>query len=987
MTECLRSTVTPQHRSLALEYPIQVKTGTQYTLSLWDEVTIKSSDQLAQLHREVAFDQKAHDKLYIQDDSQETINNSELLIQIINISRRILLKVGIPELLYDKLALFKKWFLERDKISKKKLLISLLDHLQEKKLLGLYSELILAKLFPNIHQVIYVSLAYESSIDCFASSFIAKNINKLGVAEDVFSIKKIINNFNERISIFYPEIELIGIKYYKLLGEFNHLVGSIDDSRECFFKFEKIRIKLLDNVSIIPNVNIIFSKDTLSSIGIIGHLDSFIEYKNRFKPELIYRIISSNEVPIANDVFVSFFSETINICSITDTKNSLEKNSYLYINDRLIELLTVNWHWYSPNIKSENCEQVFLHKFINDIYQYNPLTTQKQAVIEKFNKLYVDDLDELLLKLGVSYGEEYVCLHVRSAKYWDLKKGKRLDSFRNPCIENYYQLINKISEEYKVILMGDPIDLQALSSFKHLLDSNRLINYANSIFKSSLNDIILIANCFYFIATPSGLYSVASFFDKKILLIDYPLYEGLPWKKNHFIIPLHYFNKSTLCYLNEHDSIKLLTHNHAFSQNNIETHFNTSIEIKEGFSLFSDALLSQKNYNKKCLTLIEKRKISKQLNTRLKTRRSIDVLVPTKDRPSKLFELLQSGLSLEIPELHFIIFDDGSMLSEMIPGVGIMSTFEVCNYFNSNQICYFYSLESKGVAWHWERYFNSQDVAEFIMAIPDKDKFISAESLRNAIRILLNNNEVALVIAPLSQIDRACNDRIIDFTYEGILSDTQFYEAYVSDNSLKHCSMWGIFRSKCITDKKLPNSLQLKKFGLDDGFGIDLDLVINATLGNKIGFIKTPIVRRSTLGGGTEKYPLTFAYTYYQYAQRTFSSLLNKNKITLGVYKEYLRWWHILILRGANVALNPVHGSEIEVGVQRIRGHLNTLLHLYLIYHLIKYKIIPNKEYLLLFIKTSKSYLWNFIQKSRKISITGFANRFTIKYIFKITNE
>jgi len=208
----------------------------------------------------------------------------------------------------------------------------------------------------------------------------------------------------------------------------------------------------------------------------IGHLDSFIEYKNRFKPELIYSIIG-NEVPIANDVFVSFFSEAINICTRTDIKNSLAKNSYLYINDRLIELLKVNWHWYSPNIKSENEEQVFIHKFINDIYQYNSVTTQKLAVIENFNKLHMDDLNELLLKLGVSCGEEYICLHIRTDKYWDHTKGKRLDSFRNPCLENYYQLINKISEEYKVILMGDQIELQALSSFKHLLDSNRLINY------------------------------------------------------------------------------------------------------------------------------------------------------------------------------------------------------------------------------------------------------------------------------------------------------------------------------------------------------------------------------------------------------------------------------------------------------------------------------------------------------------------------------
>jgi len=591
------------------------------------------------------------------------------------------------------------------------------------------------------------------------------------------------------MKIIYPEIESLGFKYYKLLGEFNHIVGCLNDSKDFFLKSEKIRNKLLNNLSIIPNVNVVFPKDSLSSIGMIGHLDSFIEYKNRLRPELIYSIIG-DEVPIANDVFVSFFTDEISICSRIDLKNSLAKNSYLYINDRLIELLTVNWHWYSPNIKGENEEQVFLHRFIHDIYQLNNVNIQKLASIENFNKLHKDEFNELLFKLGLSYGEKYVCLHIRTDKYWDRVNGKNLDSFRNPSIETYVQLINKISEEHKVILMGDPIDLQGLSSFKQLLDSSRLIYYSNSNFKSSLNDVILISNCAYFVASPSGLYSVASFFDKKIVLIDYPVYDGIPWKKNQLMIPLHYFDKSKLSYLNQYDNviIKFLTHGHAFSRNKIETHFNTSAEILAGFSLFCDGEVSKILFQKNYLDVIEPRKISSKLNSRLKTRRNIDVLVPTKNRPSKLFELLQSGLSLDNPELNFIIFDDGSMISEMIPGVGIMSTFEVCNYFNSDQICYFYSSESKGVAWHWERYFNGQDIAEFIMAIPDKDKFISGESLRDAIKILNKDAEVALVIAPLSQIDRACNDRIIDFSCEEILSDIKFYEAYIKDNSLKHIS-------------------------------------------------------------------------------------------------------------------------------------------------------------------------------------------------------
>ena len=378
------------------------------------------------------------------------------------------------------------------------------------------------------------------------------------------------------------------------------------------------------------------------------------------------------------------------------------------------------------------------------------------------------------------------------------------------------------------------------------------------------------------------------------------------------------------------------------------------------------------------------RKISINLNSQLHERRRIDVLVPTRNRPSKLYYLLKSGLALETPELNFIIFDDASTTREYIPDVGIFTTFEVVNYFNSKQICYFYSKKAIGVASHWETYFKSSNIGEYIMALPDKDEFISADALKDAMKVMSANDDVALVISPLKQIDRASDDRLIDFTYRGQLTDKQFYAAYINDNSLKHCAMWGLFRGKYIAEKRLPNSMELRNFGLDDGFGIDLDLVLNAVFGHKIYFLGNPIIKRSTLSGGTEKYPLTFAYTYYQYAKRVSTMLLIANKITLTDYKKYLLWWNILILRGANVSLNPVHGTELENGVDRIKQSLKINLHLYLLIQLYKFRLMPNKEYLHTFIKTGINYLNNFNQKFRGINLYRIADITIRKYLFKI---
>ena len=587
MYECLRSIVTIEHRKLAEKYPILIKTTEITNPLLWDEMISQSSKVLTEMHRAVSFDQIAHNLLYLQSDPVETLYSSDLSIQFINLIRRVIIKLGISEANYEKIVLLKKWLIDHDGISRKRLLLVFLGVLKKYKILGIYSEILIGKYFPRLHNKIFIYLAFESQVDQMSTRIMVKKINDLKDAGEVNNLKEIVDCYSKNLSKIYPFINSTGFNFYKLLGEFNHIAGFIDDSKAAFFKSEQIRIQLLNNVLLTTNTNIIFPADSLSSIGVIGHFDSFIKYKKKFKPELKYSVIGDSGAS-ANEAFLGLFEDQINISSKTLFLSNLGKNDYLFRNDRLIELLTVNWHWYCPNIEGDHCNQVFLHKFIQDLNKFEDGEAHNSQEIQEFLTMHQEYFEQLLYEIKIKKNERYVCIHIRTSSYWGASHGEKMDSFRNPSILTYVPMIAKICENSKVVLMGDEMDELSLSPLKHLIESGRVINYPKSVHKKALNDILLIANCEYFIASPSGLYAVSSYFGKSTYLVDYPAYEGIPWKKNHRMLPLHYFDKSSLSYINNNQLYKygMLTHGPAFEKNNIETHFNTSTEILAGYEKF-----------------------------------------------------------------------------------------------------------------------------------------------------------------------------------------------------------------------------------------------------------------------------------------------------------------------------------------------------------------------------------------------------------------
>lgn len=331
--------------------------------------------------------------------------------------------------------------------------------------------------------------------------------------------------------------------------------------------------------------------------------------------------------------------------------------------------------------------------------------------------------------------------------------------------------------------------------------------------------------------------------------------------------------------------------------------------------------------------------------------RVLDIVIPSYNRPTKLFCLLDTGLQLKMEGVYFVVIDDGSTISEHIPGIGVLTTRQVCDHFRNEHIIYIRNPENMGLARSWVKYYQEYCQAKYAMSVVDKDIFLAREPIMSAIEQLENDDSLCMVFIPLVQKDRAHEDLIIGFSYEK-MSGKDFISHYVKDTHLMHVGGYAIKRVRSIRDAGLPRNLGLSHYGLDDMFGIDIDLVFLLAVMGNVGFESRPHVKRSIMEGGTERYPLTFAYTYYQYAKRAINDLWRKRMISREDGRRYLGMWHLLILRGLVISYQPVHGSELEKGTMRISGHLKIPIHLYVIMEMLKYGVRPTAEMRVLFARS-----------------------------------
>jgi putative glycosyltransferase (TIGR04372 family) len=132
--------------------------------------------------------------------------------------------------------------------------------------------------------------------------------------------------------------------------------------------------------------------------------------------------------------------------------------------------------------------------------------------------------EEIRAKMGLAKEDWFVCLHVREAGFRG-DFGRR--AYRNSSISNYIPAIKAITEAGGwVVRMGD-------NTMTPLPQMDHVIDYPFTQFKGDMMDIYLISECKFYLATHSGIFSVATLFQKPVAItnmvawtLGYPLKRG-----------------------------------------------------------------------------------------------------------------------------------------------------------------------------------------------------------------------------------------------------------------------------------------------------------------------------------------------------------------------------------------------------------------------------------------------------------------------------
>ena len=144
--------------------------------------------------------------------------------------------------------------------------------------------------------------------------------------------------------------------------------------------------------------------------------------------------------------------------------------------------------------------------------------------------------DAILSEMGLTKSDWFVCVHVRELGFHSDTTFE--GSYRCANINSYdlaFDYIEKMGGY--IIRMGDP-------SMKNINSTIKLIDYANSKYKSDFMDLYLIKNCKYYIGMDSGIYDTAILFQKPVLLANITcLWFATPLKRNDLYIIKHIYSK------------------------------------------------------------------------------------------------------------------------------------------------------------------------------------------------------------------------------------------------------------------------------------------------------------------------------------------------------------------------------------------------------------------------------------------------------------
>jgi putative glycosyltransferase (TIGR04372 family) len=350
---------------------------------------------------------------------------------------------------------------------------------------------------------------------------------------------------NLALQLFVPSTMLAK---YDVQGKNLRMLGKHKAALENGKSRERKRQELLIKRGMYDKKLLLLPDNFAKIIGLMGNLDHIVKRKILENDKRQYYLLAPKE-NIINYEYLKYWEQYITIVSNEDEVNELKKYG---------QLLYVPWDSIVVDLEKDTA---FTATTGNSFTEEKWIEQGRDPLL-KLDSAHIDLLERSKQLWGLGNHNWFVCLHVRSGGFHKEDDGAT-QAFRNTSIQNYYALINAVTERGGwVFRMGDPsmepLDMSAFTN------PSMVIDYAHSKQRCSGLDIALVAKCHLFLSTSSGLHSVAKSFGVPALAINAPVYRGFPYFHNTMFLPPFYYSYKKKRVLTMHEilSSDILYSNH-----------------------------------------------------------------------------------------------------------------------------------------------------------------------------------------------------------------------------------------------------------------------------------------------------------------------------------------------------------------------------------------------------------------------------------------
>jgi len=224
--------------------------------------------------------------------------------------------------------------------------------------------------------------------------------------------------------------------------------------------------------------------------------------------------------------------------------------------------------------------------FFNEDHAFETTARDEHSLLNyskpilKFNSGELERGEKFLKSYGLNLESKFVCLHARDNIYLDDKK-YNYHRFRNSKIETFKLACNFLaSKNIFVFRMGKKVEK------KISFESERIIDYASTHNRSDFLDVFLGARCSFWLATGSGIDSLAQIFRRPIAYVNQtPIGYISTTQKNALVIFKKYFDRKNKKKISISDlkkkKLAFVMHGDDFSKKDIDILDNTEEEILE----------------------------------------------------------------------------------------------------------------------------------------------------------------------------------------------------------------------------------------------------------------------------------------------------------------------------------------------------------------------------------------------------------------------